>query len=63
VLYRHLKYYTGTFAIREIGPDEMIGTENLRERGYSHAVEVDGRNHANFRSRQAAERFVRKMTG
>lgn len=63
VLYSHPNYYTGTFTIREIGPDEMCGTENLRERGYTHAVDVDGGNHANFRSRKAAERFVKKMTG
>jgi hypothetical protein len=63
VLYRHPKYHTGSFAIREIGPDEMCGTTNLRERGYTHAVDVDGRNHANFRSPQAAERYVRQMTG
>lgn len=63
VLYKHPKYHTGTIAIREIGPDEMCGTENLRERGYSHAVDVNETNHANFRSRRAAERFVKKMTG
>jgi hypothetical protein len=63
VLYRHPKYHTGTFAIREIGPDEMCGNTNLRELGYSHAVDVDGTSHANFRSRKAAERFVKKMIG
>jgi hypothetical protein len=61
VLFKHPKYHTGSFTIREIGPDEMCGSENLRECGYSHAVDVDGRNHANFRSLKAAERFVRKM--
>jgi hypothetical protein len=63
VLFKHPKYHTGTFAIREIGPDDICGTENLREAGFSLAVDVDGRNHANFRSRKAAERFVKRMTG
>jgi hypothetical protein len=62
VLYRHPKYHTGTVTIREIGPDETCGTESLRALGYTHAVDVDGTNHANFRSRKAAERFVRKLT-
>jgi len=62
VLYSHAHYHTGCFSIREIGPDEMCGTEKLRERGYEFAVDVDGRNHGNFRSRKAAERFVKKMT-
>lgn len=61
VLYSHFAYHTGTFAIREIGPDEMCGDKNLRSLGYTHAVDVDGRNQANFRSLKAAERYVRKM--
>lgn len=63
VLYRHPNYHTGTFAVREIGPDETCGPENLRALGYTHAVDVDGASHANFRSRKAAERFVTRMTG
>ena len=41
----------------------MCGNVNLREKGYTHAVDVDGANHANFRSLPAAERFIKKMTG
>jgi hypothetical protein len=63
VLYRHPNYHTGTLAVREIGPNETCGTENLRALGYTVAVDMDGTNHANFRSRKAAERFVRRMTG
>lgn len=63
ICYQHPRYHTGTFAIREIEPDEMCGTENLRERGYTHAVDVDGRNQANFKSLKAAEKYVRKTTG
>ena len=62
-LYQHPTYHTGTFAIREIGPDEVCGTVNLSALGYTHAVDVDGRNQANFRSLKAAERFVSKMMG
>jgi hypothetical protein len=62
VIYSHPSYHTGTFTIREIGPEETCGTENLRERGYAFAVDADGRNHGNFCSRKAAERFVKKMT-
>lgn len=47
----------------DLVPEEMCGTRNLRALGYTHAVDVDGQNHANFRSRRAAERFVRKQTG
>jgi hypothetical protein len=62
VLYQHPKYHTGTFTVREIGPDETCGNQNLRQLGYTVAVDVDGQNHANFRSRKATERFVRKLT-
>lgn len=62
VVYSHPAYHAGAFTIREIGPDEMCGNEKLRERGYSHAVDVNGRNQANFRSLAAAERYVKKMT-
>jgi hypothetical protein len=62
VLYQHPMYHTGTFDIREIGPDEMCGDKNLRSLGYTHAVDVDGRNQANLKSLTAAERYVRKMT-
>jgi hypothetical protein len=62
LLYLHPQYHTGSFAVRETGPDETCGTRNLRELGYTHAVDVDGANHANFQSRKAAERFVKKMT-
>jgi hypothetical protein len=63
VIYQHPTYHAGTFTIREIGLDESCGDVNLREKGYSHAVDVNGENHANFRSLPAAERFVKKMTG
>jgi len=62
VLYEHPSYHTGTFTVREIGPDELCGNENLQALGYTHAVDVDGRNQANFRSLAAAQRYVRKMT-
>ena len=62
-LFQHPSYHTGTFAIREIGPSDDCGGINLVAKGYTHAVHVNGTNHANFRSRQAAERFVAKMTG
>jgi hypothetical protein len=62
ICYQHPKYHTGTFAIREVGPGEMCGNENLRDRGYTHAVMVNGQSHANFKSVAAAQRYVRKMT-
>jgi hypothetical protein len=51
------------FMIRDIGPGEVCGAQNLRALGYTHAVDVDGKNQANFRSRKAAETFVKKMSG
>ncbi|MCE9534148.1 MAG: hypothetical protein K8T89_23975 [Planctomycetes bacterium] len=62
ILYQHPRYHTGTFTIREIGPDETCGEGNLRAKGYTHAVDVDNQNHANFRSVREAERYVRRMT-
>lgn len=61
VLYQHPEYHHGEVSIREIGPNEMCGEVNLRNEGYTHAIDVDGKNHANFRSRAKAERWVKKM--
>lgn len=62
ICYQHPKYHTGTFTIREIGPDELCGGQILRSLGYTHAVDVNNINHANFHSLAAAQRYVRKMT-
>jgi hypothetical protein len=62
VHYSHPAYHTGTFTVRGIGPDEACGDKNLQSLGYTHAVDVDGRNQANFKSLAAAEKYVRKMT-
>jgi hypothetical protein len=62
VLYKHPRYHAGSFSIREIGAADACHGENLRRKGFTHAVDVDGQNHANFRSLAAAERFVRRMT-
>jgi hypothetical protein len=62
VLYQHPLYHTGVFTIRLIGPDEMCGGKNLRSLGYTHAVDVDNQNRANFRSARAAERYVQRMS-
>jgi hypothetical protein len=61
VLWQHPQYHHGKVTIREIGPDEMVGKENLRDKGYTHAADVGGSNHANFKSLAAAERWVKKM--
>ena len=61
VLYQHPRYYGGTLSIQEIGPDAIGDTEALRGKGFTHAVYVDGRIHARFRSMKAAERYVRRM--
>ena len=62
ILYRHPEYHTGMFTIRAIRPEETCNGENLFAKGYTHAVDVDNHNRANFRSLPAAERYVRKMT-
>ena len=56
-IYQHPTYHTGTFTIRDIEDGD------LRESGYTHAVDVDGRNHGNFRSLKAARNYLRKMIG
>jgi hypothetical protein len=62
VLYQHSKYHTGTFSIRESGPHEEVHGEKLLALGYTHGVDHDGTNHANFKSLAAAQRYVRRMT-
>ena len=63
VIYQHPMYHTDMFTVREIGPEEAGYDGNLRESGYTHAVDVDGKIHANFRSLKAARHYVRKMIG
>lgn len=63
VLYQHPKYKEPKFTVREIGPDEHCGSENLRAKGYTHAVDIDGSNNANFKSLKQAVKYVEKMTG
>jgi ABC-type transport system substrate-binding protein len=68
-LYQHPKYYNGTFTIRPIGPDELASPvadqprKTMNELGYTHAVDIDGNNHANFRNESAAKRYIAKMGG
>lgn len=62
VLYEHPTYHTGTLTIRQIGPNEEVHGEKLLDLGYTHAVDHDGSNHANFRSLATAQRYVRRMT-
>jgi hypothetical protein len=62
VLYRHARYHAGTFNTREVRPDETVQGRRLVDLGYTHAVDVDGSNHANFKSLPAAQRYVRRMT-
>ena len=61
-LYRHSTYHTGTFSIRQIRSIDNSTAVDLLASGFTHAVDVDGRNHANFRSAEKAEQFVRRMT-
>jgi hypothetical protein len=56
-LYQHPKYHTGTFVVRNLGPDNRH-----RRKRYTHAVDVDGQNHANFRSQKEADEYVHRMT-
>lgn len=51
-VYRHPKYHVG-FTIRE----------TQTEPGYTHAVDVGGKNHANFKSLTKAQRWVEFMRG
>jgi hypothetical protein len=61
--YRHPKYNTGQFQIEEIPEGRIIGTVNLRNAGYTTAVNVDGTNRANFKTPKQAERWVSFMLG
>jgi hypothetical protein len=62
VLYQHPTYHTGTLTIRETGPDDNIGGQNLLGLGLTHTVLVDGQTHANFKNLAAAQRYLRRMT-
>lgn len=61
ILYQHASYHTGAFTVRELRPDSSADGD-LTAKGYSHAVDVDGHNQANFRTRAAAERYVRRLS-
>lgn len=67
--YRHPKYQEPVFTIREIKPDEMVSwhvskpKKSLVSMGYTHGVDVDGENHANFKSLKQAQRWIDFMKG
>jgi hypothetical protein len=63
VLYQHTNYRHGEFCIREIGLEETFHGGKLRESGYSHAVDVDGKTQAIFKSMAAARHYLKKMIG
>lgn len=61
--YRHPKFDNGVFTIREISPTDACGNLTLRSKGYTHAVEINGETHANFKSLAKAQRWVEFMEG
>lgn len=67
--YRHAKYQEPVFTIREIKPDEMPPSnraypkQSLRSMGYTHGVDADGENQANFKSLKQAQRWIAFMKG
>lgn len=68
-VYRHPKYKSPVFSIREIKPDEMAPSnraypsKTLSSMGYTHAVDVNGENHASFQSLAKAQRWIAFMKG
>ncbi len=62
-VYRHPHYKEPKFTVREIAGAATCGKINLRADGYTHAVDIDGKNHANFKSLVQAERWIAFMRG
>lgn len=56
-VYRHPSYHVGELTVRPITMRELL------EKGYTYAVDVDGRNHANFKIEDKARRFVKFLLG
>lgn len=62
VIYQHPQYHTATLTLRDISPNEVVHGEKLLDHAYTHAVDLDGQPHANFKSLASAQRYVRRMT-
>lgn len=68
-VYRHPKWKPFDFTIRTISPNESAPLHHdrpcvtLRSMGYTHAVDINGKNHANFKSHEKAKRWVAFMRG
>jgi hypothetical protein len=62
-VYRHPKWKASEFAVAEIDDKETAGKVNLRADGYTHCATINGERVANFKSRQAADRWCAFMKG
>lgn len=61
VLYQHPSFDNGVW---ELGtPPDTIGKVNLRTEGYTHAVNHNGKNHANFKNEASARHYMEFMQG
>jgi hypothetical protein len=58
-LYKHRKYHTGKITIRSIGAAELAKFPDSKD--YTTAIDVDGENHANFRTMDDALLWLRGM--
>ena len=54
---------SSAFSVRTIDKRDQCGKLNLARAGYTHAVDIDGENHANFKSEAQARRWVAFMLG
>lgn len=57
VVYQHPLYHTGEFARHPITPDNELYGE-----GFRFAVKVDGKEHANFKTKKQADAYIAMMT-
>ncbi len=68
-VWKHPNWKPFDYTIRNIGADEMPPSnraypkETLQSMGYTHAVDINGENHANFKSLDKAKRWVAFMRG
>jgi len=60
---QHPKFHLQPMTIRPILSSDYAGGLNLRAEGYTHAVDIDGMNNANFKSLRQATNYIAFMKG
>ena len=59
--YQHPLYHHGKITLRGIKPGEKFGKTDMHDEGYRFAVDVDGKNQANFKDKGSANNYLRNL--